>query len=190
MKLNQNENWKNKKEKENVKKCQKGYVIYANWVKIGLIKKWWIRIFCCLFVIGDSKSEEVSSCYMHLPFLNDCRVKKEDNKDDDEEQGDGDNEARVRIDKLPDDSSVPEPHYTQPYAEAAAVTVAEKTLDFIPPSHLHVHNYIISLDDSFPIVVREAQSAGSSMEDEWTKSMTGVLRVLNTYNHTIDVIAK
>ena len=30
MKLNQNENWKNKKEKENVKKCKKGYVIYAN----------------------------------------------------------------------------------------------------------------------------------------------------------------
>ena len=72
----------------------------------------------------------------------------------------------MRIDKLPDDSSAPEPHYTQPYAEAAAVTVAEKTLDFIPPSHSHAHDYIISLDDSFPIVVGEAQSAGSSMEDE------------------------
>ena len=115
-------------------------------------------------------------------------MKKEDNKDDDEEQGDGNKEARVRIEKLPDDSYVLEPHYMQPYAETAAVTVAEKTLDFIPPSHSHAHNYIISLDDSFPIVVREAQSAGSSMEDERTKSMTGILRVLNAYNHAIDVI--
>ena len=95
----------------------------------------------------------------------------------------------MRIDKLPDDSSVLEPHCMQPYTEAAGVTVAEKTLYFIPPSHLHTHDYIISLDDSFQIVVREAQSTGSSMEDEQTKSMTGVLRVLNTYDHAIDVIS-
>ena len=89
---------------------------------------------------------------------------------------------------LPNDSSAPEPHHTQPYADAAAEVVLNKTLDFIPPSHSHAHDYIISIDDSFPIVVREAQSAGSSMEDERTKSMTGVLRVINAYDHAIDII--
>ena len=104
---------------------------------------------------------------MHLPYLNDVPVKKEEKEDKDEEKGDGDNEAKVRIEKtLPDDSSAPKPHYTQPFAEAAADVVLNKTLDFIPPSHSHTHDYIISTDDSFLVVVGEAQSAGSTMEDE------------------------
>ena len=59
------------------------------------------------FVTGDSKSEEVVSCYMHPPFLNHDPVKKEEKEDKDKEKGEGDNEVKVKIERpLPDDSSV------------------------------------------------------------------------------------
>ena len=90
---------------------------------------------------------------------------------------------------LPDDSSAPEPYYIQPFAEAAADVVLNKTLEFISPSHLHTHDYLISTNNSFQVVVGEVESAGSSTEDERMKSMTGVLRVLNVYDHAIDMIS-
>ena len=126
---------------------------------------------------------------MHLPFLNHGPVKKEE-KEDKDEKGDGDNEAKVKIESpLPDDSSAPKLYYTQPFADAAADVVVNKNLDFIPPSHSHSRDYLISTNDCFPVVVGEAESAGSTIEDKRVKSMLGVLRVLNVYDHAIGMIS-
>ena len=134
------------------------------------------------FLIGDSKSEGFALCYMHLPYLKDGIVEKE--------EGNGDSEAKVKIEKiLPDDASAPKPYYTQPYAEAAADVVDKKHLKFIPPTNSHTNDYMLSMDDCFLVVVGEAESAGSSMQDERVKSMLGVLRVLNVYDHAIDMVS-
>ena len=72
----------------------------------------------------------------------------------------------------------PEPFYLQPFAERAAQVVKDQKLEFITPTHSHAHNYLLSLDDTFPVVVGEAQSSPNFAEER-NKMLVGVLWILN-----------
>ena len=108
----------------------------------------------------------MASCYMHLPVLH-------------EDTDDG----KYPLSPLPA-GGAPEPYYLQPFAERAAAVVKDQKLDFITPMHSHAHDYLLSLDDAFPVIGGEAQSSPNFAEER-NKMLLGVLQILNVYDMAI-----
>ena len=108
----------------------------------------------------------MASCYMYLPVL--C------------EETD---EGKYPLSPLPA-GGAPELFYLQPFVERAAAVVKDQKLEFITPTHSHAHDYLLSLDDAFPVVVGEAQSSPNFAEER-NKMLLGVLRILNVYDMAI-----
>ena len=56
----------------------------------------------------------------------------------------------------------------------------------MPPTHHHYHDYCLTIDDRYPVVVGEAMS-GENYPDELQKCMLGVMKMLNIYETTISM---
>ena len=55
-----------------------------------------------------------------------------------------------------------------------------------PPTHHHCHDYCLTIDDRYPVVVGEAMS-GENYPDELQKCMPGVMKMLNIYETAISM---
>ena len=79
-----------------------------------------------------------------------------------------------------------EEYFCHPYAVNAAQMVRGGQVTFVPPTHHHCHDYCLTIDDRYPVVVGEAMS-GKNYPDKLQKCMPGVMKMLNIYETAISM---
>ena len=106
-------------------------------------------------------NSDLVSCFSHLGLI------KDDEEDDDMEE-------------FP-----PEPFFTHPIAAALAEQVYNPhTLKYVPPSHYHNHDYVLSMNDQICVVVGEGMS-GKNYKSELDKCLPGVCKMLQVLNKAV-----
>ena len=131
------------------------------------VKKRWDEL---LSFLGDGQYDALASCFMHLGVI------KEERSQTDEQEGDA-----IVFGQFPG-----EEYFCHPYAVDAAQMVRSGQVTFVPPTHHHCHDYCLTIDDRYPVVVGEAMS-GENYPDELQKCMPGVMKMLNIYETAISM---
>ena len=81
----------------------------------------------------------------------------------------------------------PEPFFTHPIAKAVAAQMINKeVLTVIPPSHHHMHDYMLHSNGVMCVVVGEAQS-GTDFRAELDKSLPGMCKALAIQHYAVRI---
>ena len=81
----------------------------------------------------------------------------------------------------------PEPFFTHPIAKAVAAQMTNKeVLTVIPPSHHHMHDYMLHSNGVMCVVVGEAQS-GTDFRAELDKSLPGMCKALAIQHYAVRI---
>ena len=108
-------------------------------------------------------NSDLVSCFSHLGLIKD--------HEDDED-----------LEDFP-----PEPFFTQPIAEAMAKQVYNPdSLKYVPPSHYHNHDYVLSMNDQICIIVGEGMS-GKDYKSEMDKCLPGVCKMLQVLSKVVSM---
>ena len=108
-------------------------------------------------------NSDLVSCFSHLGLIKD--------HEDDED-----------LEDFP-----PEPFFTHLIAEAMAKQVYNPdSLKYVPPSHYHNHNYVLSMNNQICVIVGEGMS-GKDYKSEMDKCLPGVCKTLQVLSKVVSM---
>ena len=108
-------------------------------------------------------NSDLVSCFSHLALIKD--------HEDDEDLED----------------FTPEPFFTQPIVEAMAKQIYNPdSLKYVPPSHYHNHDYVLSMNDQICVIVGKGMS-GKNYKSEMDKCLPGVCKMLQVLRKAVSM---
>ena len=81
----------------------------------------------------------------------------------------------------------PKPFFTHPIVEAMAKQVYNPdSLKYVPPSHYHNHDYVLSMNDQICVIVGEGMSS-KDYKSEMDKCLPGVCKMLQVLSKVVSM---